>query len=119
MIKIALKIFCFISDDENEDSTQTNDDIFENTDVLMMSSICEVTQLVPKLDLSTFNRYNENDKNLTKANPVSDFKTNSPHGDCFTETTKKESNHSKQNQVILNVRYYNKCSFMLQIKRVT
>lgn len=85
-------------DDENEDSTQTNDDIFENTDVLMMSSICEVTQLVPKLDLSTFNRYNEDDKNLTKANPVSDFKTNSPHGDCFTETTKKESNHSKQNQ---------------------
>lgn len=84
-----------------------------------MSSICEVTQLVPKLDLSTFNRYNEDDKNLTKANPVSDFKTNSPHGDCFTETTKKESNHSKQNQVILNVRYYNKCSFMLQIKRVT
>ena len=87
-----------------------------------MSSICEVTQLVPKLDLSTFNRLTDdgkNDKSLIKANPVSDFKTNSPYGDCFTETTKKESNHYKRNQVILIVRYYIKCSFMLQVKRVT
>lgn len=92
----------FDYDDKNEVFTQNSDDIFENTDVLMMSSICEVTQLIPKLDLSTFNHRIEDDKDdnssLTNKFPVSNCKTMLPQDESHTEVIKKESKSFKQNQ---------------------
>ena len=69
----------------------------------MMSSICEVTQLIPKLDLSTFNHRIEDDKDdnssLTNKFPVSNCKTMLPQDESHTEVIKKESKSFKQNQV--------------------